>query len=115
MERQGEARCAVSRPLEDNSRCEGPGEVRFRGAQLCAPHAAMLEAAERIEHWEETFFHLQLWTRRARELGNEDLVRFLEPGLMLSEIKLDSAQEKLDRAREFINERSDVRHLRLVG
>lgn len=75
----------------------------------------MLEAGEKIERWEEAVFHMEMWMHTARELGNEDLVKFLEPGRMLSEIKLNQAQEKLDRAKRMGRERADFRHLRLVG
>lgn len=75
----------------------------------------MLEAGEQIEHWEEVFFHMEIWLHTARELGNKDLVGFLEPGRMLSEVKLNQAQEKLARAKELGKERADIRHLRLVG
>jgi hypothetical protein len=113
---EGWARCAVSRPLDgDVKRCESPATVEFRGARLCAPHAAMLEAGERMEHWEEAFFHMEIWLHTARELDNKDLVGFLEPGRMLSEIKLNQAQEKLDRAKRLGGESADFRHLRLVG
>lgn len=110
------ARCAVSRALDgDEARCESPGTVEFRGALLCAPHAGMLEAGEQIEHWEEAFFHMEMWLHTARELGNKDLAGFLEPGRTLSEIKLNQAQEKLDRAKRLGRESADFRHLRLVG
>lgn len=113
---EGRARCAVSRPLEGGEeRCAAAATVEFRGARLCAPHAEMLEAGEQIEHWEEAFFHLEIWTQAARDLDNEDLIRFLEPGRMLSEIKLNRAQERLERAKRAAREPADVVHLRLVG
>lgn len=109
-------RCAVSWQLDgDVKQCESPATVEFRGARLCGPHAEMLEAGEQIERWEEAFFHVEMWLHTARELGNEDLVKFLEPGRMLSEIKPNQAQEKLGRAKRMGRESADFRYLRLVG
>lgn len=113
---QGRARCAVSRSLDgEERRYASQGTVEFRGTWLCPPHAEMLEAGEQIEHWEQVYFHMEMWLHTARELGNKDLVGFLEPGRMLSEIKLNQAQERLDRAKRLGRESADFRHLRLVG
>lgn len=110
------ARCAVSRSQDsEEGRCEKPGEVEFRGALLCMPHAEMLKASEQIEHWEVTFFRMEIWLSTARDMGNADLIRFLEPGREISEIKLNRAQQRLENARHWAKETTDVAFLRLVG
>ena len=55
-----ERRCEIEKTLLDEE-CERPGEVRYRGALLCAPHAALLGLEDRAEALLGSVFRIDEW------------------------------------------------------
>jgi hypothetical protein len=53
-------RCKIEKPLLDEE-CERPGEVRYRGMLLCAPHAALLGLEDRAEALLGSVFRMDEW------------------------------------------------------
>ena len=55
-----EPRCEIEKTLLDEE-CERPGEVRYRGALLCGPHAALLGLEDRAEALLGSVFRMDEW------------------------------------------------------
>jgi glycine/D-amino acid oxidase-like deaminating enzyme len=55
-----EPRCETENTLLDEE-CERPGEVRYRGMLLCAPHAALLGLEDRAEALLGSVFRMDEW------------------------------------------------------
>jgi hypothetical protein len=55
-----EPRCEIENTLLDEE-CERPGEVRYGGMLLCAPHAALLGLENRAEALLGSVFRMDEW------------------------------------------------------
>ena len=53
-------RCEIAKTLLEGE-CQDPGEVRYRGTLLCAPHAALLELEDRAEVLLGSVFRMDEW------------------------------------------------------
>jgi hypothetical protein len=55
-----EPRCEIEKTLLEGG-CHNPGEVRYRGALLCEPHAALLGLEDRAEALLGSVFRMDEW------------------------------------------------------
>jgi hypothetical protein len=55
-----EPRCEIEKKLLEGG-CHNPGEVRYRGALLCEPHAALLGLEDRAEALLGSVFRMDEW------------------------------------------------------
>ena len=53
-------RCQIERTFLKGE-CERPAEVRYRGAYLCRPHAALLDLEDRAEELLGSVFRMDEW------------------------------------------------------
>ena len=66
-----EPRCEIEKTLLDEE-CERPGEVRYRGALLCAPHAALLGLEDRAEALLGSVFRMDEWMQENGSSAADD-------------------------------------------
>ena len=53
-------RCEIAKTILDE-KCERPGDVRYGGVLLCAPHAELLELEERAQALLASVFRMDEW------------------------------------------------------
>jgi hypothetical protein len=64
-------RCEISKAILDEE-CERPGEVRYGGMLLCAPHAELLGLEERAEALLSSVFLMDEWMEENGDSAVDD-------------------------------------------
>jgi hypothetical protein len=64
-------RCEIAKAMLDEE-CERPGEVRYRGMLLCAPHAELLGLEERAEALLSSVFLMDEWMEENGDSAVDD-------------------------------------------
>jgi hypothetical protein len=102
-----EPRCEIEKTLLDEE-CERPGEVRYRGALLCGPHAALLGLEERAEALLGSVFRMDEWMEEngsSRAADDEYVGRIRQEreealaGLRLTRARIRTARKTLESVR----------------
>src|SRR5215204_5214226 len=65
-------------PGKFSSSCSGSAMEEVDGLLLCERHALEAKLEGQIECWGGLLFHIDLWSREARRLENEDVGGLLE-------------------------------------
>ncbi len=94
-----EPRCEIEKTLLDEE-CERPGEVRYREALLCAPHAALLELEDRAEALLGSVLRMDEWMEQnGSSAADEEFVGRLrhEREEAVSALRLTRAQLRTAR------------------
>jgi hypothetical protein len=53
--------CEVDKTLSGEGECHNPGEIRYRDALLCEPHATLLGLEDRAEGVLDSVFRMDEW------------------------------------------------------
>jgi hypothetical protein len=68
-------RCEIDKTLFLAGECQDPGEIRYRGALLCGPHAALLGLEDRAEAVLGSVFRMDEWMEgNGSSPGDEEFV-----------------------------------------
>ena len=64
-------RCEIERTFLEGE-CERPAELRYRGAYLCRPHAALLDLEDRAEEVLGSVFRMDEWMEENGSSGADE-------------------------------------------
>jgi hypothetical protein len=64
-------RCEIEKTLSGEE-CQRPGEMRYRGMLLCAPHATLLELEDRVEALLGSVFQMDKWMEENGSAAADD-------------------------------------------
>jgi hypothetical protein len=68
---QPSPRCEIEKAILDKA-CQDPGEVRYGGVLLCAPHAELLRLEERAEALLGSVFRMDEWMKENGSSGADE-------------------------------------------
>ena len=64
-------RCEIERTFLEGE-CERPAELRYRGAYLCRPHAALLDLEDRAEEVLGSVFRMDEWMEENGDSSSDE-------------------------------------------
>ena len=68
---QPSPRCEIEKAILDKA-CQDPGEVRYGGVLLCAPHAELLRLEERAKALLGSVFRMDEWMKENGSSGADE-------------------------------------------